>query len=225
MASRILVVDDEPGINDLICDALRLAGHETLSAEHGMEALRLLREQHIDLAIIDVNMPTMDGYELLERMRSSGLETPAIVLTARQDKEATRTSFGLGADDFIRKPFGIEELTLRVAAVLRRSQPRAAAVLNVGSIVIDLDAHEVRVDGTVVELSPTEFRLLHTLATNTGRVLTREQLLDQVWGLGDGIESSTLETYVSYLRKKLGDHLALRTVRGVGYQLTSPRSS
>ena len=223
MASRILVVDDEPGINDLICDALRLAGHETLTAAHGMEALRILREQAVDLAVIDVNMPMMDGYELLERMRSSGIDTPAIVLTARQDKEATRTSFGLGADDFIRKPFGIEELTLRVAAVLRRSQPRTATVVSVGLIVIDVDGHEVTVDGSPVDLSPTEFRLLHVLATNVGRVLTREQLLDQVWGLGEGAESSTLETYVSYLRRKLGDQLSLRTVRGVGYQLNAPR--
>jgi len=168
----------------------------------------------------------MDGYELLERMRTSGLHTPAIVLTARSDKEATRTSFGLGADDFVRKPFGIEELTLRVAAVLRRARPaEATAVRTVGSISIDLDAHEVSCDGEVVDLSPTEFRLLVVLADNAGRVMTREQLLDQVWGLGHGAESSTLETYVSYLRRKLGEHLTLRTVRGVGYQLVAPRAT
>jgi len=225
MAMRVLVVDDEPGINDLICDALRLAGYETSSATHGMEALRILREDLIDLAIIDVNMPTMDGYELLERMRSSGLQTPAIVLTARSDKEATRTSFGLGADDFVRKPFGIEELTLRVAAVLRRSRPpESQSVRAIGAITIDVDAHEVLCDGTVVELSPTEFRLLLVLAENAGRVMSREQLLDQVWGLGHGVESSAVETYVSYLRRKLGEHLTLRTVRGVGYQLVVPRA-
>lgn len=224
MAMRVLVVDDEPGINDLICDALRLTGYETSSAAHGMEALRILREESIDLAIIDVNMPTMDGYELLERMRSSGFQTPAIVLTARSDKEATRTSFGLGADDFVRKPFGIEELTLRVAAVLRRSRPAAPEALRtVGAISIDVDAHEVTCDGDVVELSPTEFRLLLVLVENAGRVLSREQLLDQVWGLAHGAESSTVETYVSYLRRKLGEHLPLRTVRGVGYQLVVPR--
>lgn len=223
MTATVLVIDDEPGINDLICDALRLAGYQTLSAAHGLEGLRLLREEHVDLAVIDVNMPMMDGYELLERMRASGIQTPAIVLTARQDKDATRTSFGLGADDFIRKPFGIEELTLRVAAVLRRSMPATPDVLAAGAIVIDLDAHSVSADGLEVELSPTEFRLLHVLTANAGRVLTREQLLDQVWGLGEGIESSTLETYVSYLRRKLGPALTLRTVRGVGYQLTVPR--
>lgn len=225
MSARILVVDDEEAINELICDALRLAGYETASAAHGMEALRVLRESHIDLAIVDVNMPMMDGYELLERMRTAGFDTPAIVLTARQDKEATRTSFGLGADDFVRKPFGIEELTLRVAAVLRRSAPPAAsAVLVVGAITMDIDAHEVRCNGELVDLSPTEFRLLETLMSNVGRVLTRQQLLDQVWGLGF-TESSTIETYVSYLRKKLGDQLVLRTVRGVGYQLQAERRS
>lgn len=224
MPQRILVVDDEPSVSDLICDALHMTGYDTLSARHGLEALRLLREQQVDLAIIDVNMPVMDGYELLERMRSSGIHTPAIVLTARQDKDATRTSFGLGADDFVRKPFGIEELTLRVAAVLRRSQTPAPATIAVGRITIDLDAHEVHVDESSVDLSPTEFRLLHVLAANAGRVLTREQLLDRVWGLGDGVESTTLETYVSYLRKKLGPDLHLRTVRGVGYKLTAPRS-
>lgn len=225
MTARILVVDDEPGVNDLICDALRLAGYEAISAAHGMQALTLLRSERIDLAIIDVNMPVMDGYELLERMRSAGLQTPAIVLTARQDKEATRTSFGLGADDFVRKPFGIEELTLRVAAVLRRSQPASTRAIAIGAISIDVEAHEVTCDGEVIELSPTEFRLLTVLAENSGRVLTREQLLDQVWGLGHGVESTTLETYVSYLRRKFGEHLTLRTVRGVGYQLVLPRQT
>lgn len=226
VALRILVVDDEPGINDLICDALRLAGYETSSAAHGMEALRILREEQIDLAIIDVNMPTMDGYELLERMRTSGSQTPAIVLTARSDREAPRTSFGLGADDFVRKPFGIEELTLRVAAVLRRSRAsESTSVRTNGAITIDVDAHEVTCDGVPVELSPTEFRLLLVLVENAGRVMSREQLLDQVWGLGYGAESTTVETYVSYLRRKLGDHLRLRTVRGVGYQLVASRST
>ena len=224
MSERILVVDDEPAVNELICDALHLAGFEACSAEHGMEALRILREQRIDLAIIDVNMPIMSGYDLLERMRASGLQTPVIVLTARQEREDPRTSFGLGADDFVRKPFGIEELTLRVRAILRRSgSVEQVARTTIGSITIDDDAHEVRMGEQVVELSPTEYRLLSVLASNPGRVLTREQLLEQVWGLGPGMESTALETYVSYLRRKLGDELVIRTVRGVGYQLIDPR--
>jgi two-component system OmpR family response regulator len=225
MASRILVVDDEPAVNDLICDALHLAGFEACSAEHGMQALRILREQRIDLAIIDVNMPIMSGYDLLERMRASGFSTPVIVLTARQEREDPRTSFGLGADDFVRKPFGIEELTLRVAAILRRTSAEAdRARTVVGAITIDDDAHQVRRGDEVIELSPTEYRLLSTLVAGVGRVLTREQLLEQVWGLGPGMESTALETYVSYLRRKLGDEVTIRTVRGVGYQLLDPRT-
>lgn len=225
MSSRILVVDDEPAVNELICDALHLAGFETYSAEHGMDALRILREQRIDLAIIDVNMPIMSGYDLLERMRASGLQTPVIILTARQEREDPRTSFGLGADDFVRKPFGIEELTLRVRAILRRASAHEKASRTViGTVSIDDDAHEVRRGDDIVDLSPTEYRLLSVLASNLGRVLTREQLLEQVWGLGPGLESTALETYVSYLRRKLGDDLTIRTVRGVGYQLLDPRT-
>lgn len=225
MSSRILVVDDEPAVNELICDALHLAGFEAYSAEHGMDALRILREQRIDLAIIDVNMPIMSGYDLLERMRASGLQTPVIILTARQEREDPRTSFGLGADDFVRKPFGIEELTLRVRAILRRASAHEKASRTViGTVSIDDDAHEVRRGDDIVDLSPTEYRLLSVLASNLGRVLTREQLLEQVWGLGPGLESTALETYVSYLRRKLGDDLTIRTVRGVGYQLLDPRT-
>ena len=225
MSSRILVVDDEPAVNELICDALHLAGFEACSAEHGMDALRILREQRIDLAIIDVNMPIMSGYDLLERMRASGLQTPVIILTARQEREDPRTSFGLGADDFVRKPFGIEELTLRVRAILRRASAHEKASRTViGTVSIDDDAHEVRRGDDIVDLSPTEYRLLSVLASNLGRVLTREQLLEQVWGLGPGLESTALETYVSYLRRKLGDDLTIRTVRGVGYQLLDPRT-
>jgi two-component system OmpR family response regulator len=147
-----------------------------------------------------------------------------IVLTARQEREDPRTSFGLGADDFVRKPFGIEELALRVRAILRRSgSVEQVARTTIGSITIDDDAHEVRMGEQVVDLSPTEYRLLSVLASNPGRVLTREQLLEQVWGLGPGMESTALETYVSYLRRKLGDELVIRTVRGVGYQLIDPR--
>lgn len=225
MSTRILVVDDEPAVNELICDALHLAGLETFSAAHGMEALKILREQRIDLAIIDVNMPIMSGYDLLERMRKSGLNTPVIVLTARQEREDPRTSFGLGADDFVRKPFGIEELILRVRAILRRtSANEESARTLIGTITINEPAHEVRRGDEAVELSPTEYRLLSVLAANVGRVMTREQLLDQVWGLGPGVESTALETYVSYLRRKLGDDLPIRTVRGVGYQLLDPRA-
>ncbi len=225
MSGRILVVDDEPAINDLLVDALRLAQYEPVSASHGMEALRILREQDIDLAIVDVNMPVMSGYELLERMQEAGMSTPVLVLTAREGRDDTRTSFGLGADDFVRKPFGVEEIILRVAAILRRSRTEVtSSVRRVGEIVMDDDAHVVRLGEDIVELSPTEYRLLALFMDNRGRVLTKEQLLEQVWGFDRGTESSTLETYVSYLRRKFGDGISIRTVRGVGYQLLAPSS-
>jgi two-component system, OmpR family, response regulator len=222
-SARILVVDDEDGVAELVGDALGIVGYRTERARHGMEALTRLRESRFDLVILDVSMPMLDGFSVLERMRASGDMTPVIVLTARQQKEDTRQGFTLGADDFVRKPFGIEELTLRVAAVLRCSQPASEDTsLRLGRIVLDVDQHQVTADGEIVELSPTEFRLLHVLMSEAGRVLTREQLLQRVWGLDGWAETTVVETYVSYLRRKFGDLLTLRTVRGVGYQLIIP---
>jgi two-component system OmpR family response regulator len=218
----ILVVDDEPGVRDLISDALNLVGLSSITAAHGMEALAKLRDNQIDLMILDINMPTMDGYEVLERMNQQGSKTPVIVLTARLDREDTKRAFELGADDFVRKPFGIEELTLRVNAILRRSQPQVEneSVIVAGAITINLDQHYVSVDEVAIDLSPTEFRLLETFMQNPTRVLSKDFLLTEVWGLDNYADPNVVETYVSYLRKKLGDALPLRTVRGVGYQFT-----
>jgi two-component system OmpR family response regulator len=219
----VLVVDDEDAINELICDALSLAGYRTLSAFHGMDALRQLRENSVDLVVLDVNMPNIDGFEVLRRIREADDTTPVIILTARQDRDDTKRGFVLGADDFVRKPFGIEELTLRVSAVLRRVSGRVSGtVLTVGEIRLDPELHQVTCGEMEVDLSPTEFRLLALLMTNPGRVLTREQLLSQIWGLDEATETKVLETYISYLRRKLGDHLTVRTVRTIGYQLVAP---
>ncbi len=218
----ILVVDDEPGVRDLISDALNLVGLSSITAAHGMEALSKLRDNQIDLMILDINMPTMDGYEVLERINQQGSKTPVIVLTARLDREDTKRAFQLGADDFVRKPFGIEELTLRVNAILRRSQPQVKneSVIVAGAITINLDQHLVSVDEVTIDLSPTEFRLLETFMQNPTRVLSKDFLLTEVWGLDNYADPNVVETYVSYLRKKLGDAFPLRTVRGVGYQFT-----
>lgn len=218
----ILVVDDEPSVRDLISDALNLAGYNSISAAHGLEALTKLRENQIDLMILDINMPNMDGYEVLQRMREQGSRKPVIVLTARLDREDTKRAFELGADDFVRKPFGIEELTLRVNAILKRSryQSENESVIVAGTIVMNLDQHQVFVDELAIDLSPTEFRLLQTFMENPGRVLSKNFLLTEVWGVDNYADPNAVETYVSYLRKKLGSALPLRTVRGVGYQLT-----
>lgn len=223
-ALKILIVDDEAGVRDLIVDALSLVSISATTAEHGMEALTKLRDEEVDLVILDINMPTMDGYEVLEKMRASGNTRPVIVLTARLDREDTKRAFELGADDFVRKPFGIEELTLRVQAVLRRSYPdlQPASVIEVGDITMDVDQHEVSIQGKPIEVSPTEFNLLQTFLANPGRILSKDRLLSEVWGVDTYADPNVVETYVSYLRKKFGKGLPLRTIRGVGYQLNAP---
>lgn len=224
MSATVLAVDDEDAITDLVCDALSLAGYRTMRARHGMEALRILREHAVDLVVLDVNMPNVDGFEVLDRMRTGGDQTPVIIVTAREDRGDVRRGFELGADDFIRKPFGIEELALRVRAVLRRSQPEQSGPLRVGDLRVDESAHVVTVRHEPVDLSPTEFRLLVALVREEGRVVTRGRLLAQVWGLDVDAPTTVVETYVSYLRRKLGHAVDVRTVRGIGYALHPPGS-
>jgi two-component system OmpR family response regulator len=198
-------------------------GYETISAKHGLEALRLIREQKPDLVILDINMPQLDGFGVIEKLRNENNNVPVIVLTARDQKDDKSIGFGLGADDFVTKPFGLEELLMRVSAVLRRSKntPILGNILVSGNISLDVSNYRVSVKDEVIETSPTEFKLLHYLMENMGRVLTREQILSAVWGLDFATDGAVLDTYMSYLRKKLGDNANIRTVRGVGYQIES----
>jgi len=221
--ARILVAEDESSLNDLLQDALRMNGYETISAKHGLEALRLIREQKPDLVILDINMPQLDGFGVIEKLRNENNNVPVIVLTARDQRDDKSIGFGLGADDFVTKPFGLEELLMRVAAVLRRSKntPTSGNILVSGNISLDVSNYRVSVKDEVIETSPTEFKLLHYLMENMGRVLTREQILSAVWGLDFATDGAVLDTYISYLRKKLGDNANIRTVRGVGYQIES----
>jgi len=221
--ARILVAEDETSLNDLLQDALRMNGYETISAKHGLEALRLIREQKPDLVILDINMPQLDGFGVIEKLRNENNNVPVIVLTARDQRDDKSIGFGLGADDFVTKPFGLEELLMRVAAVLRRSKntPTSGNILVSGNISLDVSNYRVSVKDKVIETSPTEFKLLHYLMENMGRVLTREQILSAVWGLDFATDGAVLDTYISYLRKKLGDNANIRTVRGVGYQIES----
>ncbi len=219
--ARILVAEDETSLNDLLQDALRMNGYETISAKHGMEAVRLIREEKPDLVILDINMPQLDGFGVIEKLRNENNNIPIIVLTARDQKDDKSIGFGLGADDFVTKPFGLEELLMRVAAVLRRSKnkPTEGNVLVNGNISLDFLNYRVSVNAKEIETSPTEFKLLQYLMENSGRVLTREQILSAVWGLDFATDGAVLDTYISYLRKKLGDSAYIRTVRGIGYQI------
>ena len=221
--ARILVAEDETSLNDLLQDALRMNGYETISAKHGLEALRLIREQKPDLVILDINMPQLDGFGVIEKLRNENNNVPVIVLTARDQRDDKSIGFGLGADDFVTKPSGLEELLMRVAAVLRRSKntPTSGNSLVIGNISLDVSNYRVSVKDEVIETSPTEFKLLHYLMENMGRVLTREQILSAVWGLDFATDGAVLDTYISYLRKKIGDNANIRTVRGVGYQIES----
>ena len=224
----VLVVDDEEAVCDIIVDALHLAGYRTLRASDGASAMTITREQQPDLVILDVNMPRMTGFEVIERMRQAGIMTPTILLTARHSREDTVTGLRLGADDYVKKPFGLEELLLRVAAVLKRTSGAIDdVVLQCGKVEMNLDVHQVTVGDVVIELSATEFRLLRYLMENKNRVLSKQQILDAVWGIDFDSNTTVVETFVSYLRKKLDqqDEKILVTVRGVGFKIVDPKKN
>lgn len=227
MAQLIMIIDDEAGVRELLADALKLAGFETVTAADAMVAQTLLRTIKPDLLIVDINMPLMDGFEFIERIRGNGDNTPALMLSARGDRADITRGLTLGADDYVTKPFGLEELVLRVRAILRRSQFTEAVptVLAVGPITLDEDSHKVTFNGEVVDLSPTEFRLLHVLLESKGRVLSKTFLLEEVWGINFETETTVVDTYISYLRKKLhrDGFEGIRTVRGVGFQLQAEK--
>jgi two-component system OmpR family response regulator len=221
---HILVVDDEDGIRDMVCDALRMSNYNVHEASDANLAIQFLHKHTVDLIITDINMPGMDGYEMLNHLRNLGNQTPAIMLTARQDKQDITKGFRTGADDYVTKPFGLEELLLRVQAVLRRTKSQVAASqsLSCGPIVLIEDTHQVTLEGKPVELSPTEFDLLRVLLESKGKVLSRSRLLDEVWDINFDTGSNVVDTYISYLRKKLhtDEFEGIRTVRGIGFQIT-----
>ncbi len=220
-AQRILVADDDEAVCDTIEDALHLAGYLTMRAKDGQMALDRVRSDRPDLVILDVNMPKLDGFEVLRKMRSLSISTPAILLTARHEREDAVTGLKLGADDYVKKPFGLEELLLRVAAVLRRVNGESDSALMCGTISLSVARHEVVCAGNVIDLSPTEFRLLEYLMENKNRVLTKQQLLDAVWGIDFDSSTTVVETFISYLRKKMSPEIdnMLVTVRGIGFKL------
>ncbi len=222
MAS-ILVVDDEAGVRDLLCDALRIAGHDPEAAVDGQEALTLYRRRTFDLCIVDINMPSVDGFSFVETVREHDEVTPILLLSARDAAADVTHGLRVGADDYVRKPFGLEELLLRVEAILRRagSGQEEEQIYRCGPLTMNVDRHEVAYLEEPLEMSATEFHLLEVLMARKGRLLTREQLLRDVWGIDFDSETSVLDTYISYLRKKVhrDGFSPIVTVRGVGYKL------
>ena len=222
--ARLLVVDDEPNIRELLSTSLRYAGFEVTAAANGREALDAAEEFQPDLAVLDVMLPDMDGFTVTRRLRSAGRHFPVVFLTARDGTEDKITGLTVGGDDYVTKPFSLDEVVARIRAVLRHtaSLDDDAAVLRVDDLELDDDAHEVRRGGEVVELSPTEFKLLRYLMMNPNRVLSKAQILDHVWEYDFNGDASIVESYISYLRRKIdvgGREKMIHTKRGVGYML------
>ncbi len=222
-AAKVLVVDDEEYIRDLVSSALRIAGFESHTAPDGMRGLASVSANTPDLVILDVGLPGIDGFEVCRRMRSDGDDTPVIFLTARDTAEDKVSGFTKGGDDYLTKPFSLEELVARVRAVLRRArgEPRDENRLQYADLELDEDTMRVTRAGRAVALSPTEFKLLRFLLVNRERVVSKSQILDHVWQYDFGGSGGVVENYISYLRKKVDDvePRLIHTVRGFGYVL------
>ena len=224
---RILVVDDEPYITDVLAAALRYEGFEVDVAGTGAEALSTAGDAAHDLILLDVMLPDVEGTEVCRRLRAAGVATPVLFLTARDATEDKVQGLSLGADDYVTKPFSLEELVARIHAVLRRSPARFVADeghMSYADLVMDEDTREVWRQGQRVELTATEFNLLHYMLSNARRVLSKSDILDHVWPYDFDGDPNIVETYVSYLRKKIDcfEPPLLHTVRGVGYSLRLP---
>ncbi|GAA2902228.1 response regulator transcription factor [Pseudonocardia halophobica] len=221
---RVLVVDDEATLSDLLSMALRYEGWEVRSAGDGLTAVRTARDFKPDAVVLDIMLPDLDGLEVLRRLRADNPEVPVLFLTAKDAVEDRVAGLTAGGDDYVTKPFSLEELVARLRGLLRRAGMTAArqgSELVVGDLVLDEDSHEVRRGDTDVELTATEFELLRFLMRNPKRVLSKAQILDRVWHYDFGGQSNVVELYVSYLRKKIdaGRAPMIHTVRGAGYVL------
>ncbi|WP_277884365.1 response regulator transcription factor [Microbacterium sp. H1-D42] len=226
---RILAVDDEPMLTDLLAMALRMEGWEVRTAASGLEALTVARDFEPDALVLDVMMPDLDGMSVLRRLREAGNLVPVVFLTAKDAVADRIAGLTAGGDDYVTKPFSLEEVIARLRAVIRRSgQGRAEdeqAILRVADLSLNEDSHEVMRGDDEIELTATEFELLRFLMRNERRVLSKAQILDRVWSYDFGGKSSVVELYISYLRKKIdaGRTPLLHTVRGVGYMIKAPQ--
>ncbi len=221
---RVLVVDDERTLTDLLTMALRYEGWQVRSAPDGNTAVRQARDWRPDAVILDVMLPDIDGLDVLRRLREDDRDIPVLFLTARDSVAARIAGITAGGDDYVTKPFSLEEVVARLRGLIRRTsltiQPPEAQ-LTVGDLILDEDSHEVTRDGKVVKLTATEFELLRYLMRNPRRVLSKAQILDRVWNYDFGGQANVVELYISYLRKKIdrGNTPMIHTVRGAGYVL------
>jgi len=227
-AVRVLVVDDEPNIVDVISMALRYEGFEVAAAVTGADAIATVSTFRPHLMLLDIMLPDMEGFDVARRLSDEGAGVPIVFLTARDATEDKVRGLTMGGDDYVTKPFSLEELVARIRTILRRAGHAAGQSnrLTFGDLELDEDTREVMRDGRQIELTATEYRLLRYLMLNPRRVLTRAQLLDHVWNYDFAGDARVLETYISYLRKKVdnGGPSLIHTVRGVGYALRLPRN-
>jgi two-component system OmpR family response regulator len=225
--AKLLVVDDEPNILELLATSLRFAGFEVVTAANGRDALAKAESEDPDLAVLDVMLPDMDGFSVTRKLRAAGRHFPILFLTAKDETEDKVTGLTVGGDDYVTKPFSLDEVVARIRAVLRRTQPAEEndSRLRVDDLVLDDDAHEVFRGDREIDLSPTEFKLLRYLMLNPNRVLSKAQILDHVWEYDFNGDASIVESYISYLRRKIDNDPELppliHTKRGVGYLLRS----
>jgi two-component system OmpR family response regulator len=222
---RVVVVDDEDSLTDLLSMALRYEGWDVKVASDGRTAMTIVREFRPDVIVLDIMLPDIDGLQVLTRLRTDGVDTPILFLTAKDSLDDRIVGLTVGGDDYVTKPFSLEELVARLRGLIRRSTVVLSdsddSFLTVGNLTLDEDSYEVRRDGTVIDLTATEFELLRFLMRNPRRVLSKSQILDRVWSYDFGGRSSVVELYISYLRKKVDSLGApmIHTVRGVGYVL------
>ena len=230
--AAVLVVDDEPNILALLSASLRLSGFEVHGADSGARALNTAAQIRPDIVVLDVMLPDCDGFTLARRLRAQHDALPVLFLTARDGVDDRIAGLTAGGDDYVTKPFSLEELVLRLRAILRRTQPArdgdtSTATMTYADLVLDEEAHEVRRAGQLVQLSPTEFNLLRYLMLNAGKVVSKTQILERVWNYDFGGDSRIVESYISYLRRKIdrSNQPLIHTIRGVGYTLRLPRDA
>jgi two-component system OmpR family response regulator len=225
---KVLVVDDEPNIRDLLTTSLRFNGYSVYAVGNGNDAVVAAEKGKPDIILLDVMLPDQSGFAVTKKLRSMGIDVPVLFLTARDETEDKVTGLTVGGDDYMTKPFSLDEIMARISAILRRTQKieTSDSVIEVGEISMNEDAHDVFVNGQLVEFSPTEYKLLRFLMSNANRVLTKSQILDHVWEYDFGGEMGIVESYVSYLRKKLDpltSEPVIVTKRGVGYMYKSTK--